>query len=132
MTPSVRKRRSVPCRIGEANPPGIFSKAKCVFVSLAGSEYHHANRLQPAAETSTSSQSTRSAVDMASRRADQVEPVYPLLRTCAISTHHALVPLQVPRPLCSVETGTTLEPDSSSAATRKLRGQIFRPVGDSC
>src|ERR671917_156023 len=128
----MRKRRSVPRRMGEVNPPGIFSKAKCVFVSLAESEYHRATRIQLAAATSTSSQRTRSAVDMASRCADQLEPVYSLLSTCAIPTHHALVPLQVPRPLCSVETGTTLEPDSSSAATRKLRGQIFRPVGDSC
>ena len=72
--------------------------------------------------TSASSQSTRSAVDMASRRADQVEPVYSLLRTCAISTHYALVPLHVPRPLCGAETGKTLEPDCSPAATRKPRG----------
>src|SRR5215207_2916126 len=129
MAPRVRKRRSVPCRIGEANPPGIFSKAKCVFVSLAGSEYHHANRLQPAAETSTSSQSTRSAVDMASRRADQVEPVYSLLRTCAISTHYALVPLRVPRPLCGVETGKTLQSECSPAATRKPRGGPHHPAG---
>src|SRR5215218_9280997 len=97
MALSKRKRRSVPRRIGEVNPPGIFSKAKCVFVSLTGSEYHHANRAQPDAATRTSSQSTRSAVDKASRRADQLEPVYCLLRTCAIPTHHALVPPQVSR-----------------------------------
>src|SRR5215210_5770507 len=97
MAPIVRKRRRVPRRIGEANPPGIFSKAKCVFVSLAGSEYHHANRPQPDAATRASSQSTRSVVDKASRRTDQLEPVYCLLRTCAMPTHHALVPLQVPR-----------------------------------
>src|SRR5918995_5619668 len=107
MALSKRKRRSVPRRIGEANPPGIFSKAKCVFVSLAGSEYHQANRIQPAAATRASSQSTRSVVDKASRRADHLESVYCLLRTCAIPTHHALVPLhvQVPRSHCSADTG---------------------------
>src|SRR5918998_2153506 len=121
MAPSKRKRRSVPRRIGEANPPGIFSKAKCVLFSLAGSEYHQANRLQPAAATRASSQSTRSVVDKASRRADQLEPVYCLLRTCAIPTHHALVSLQVLRSLGSAETGKTLERDRSSAATRRPR-----------
>src|SRR5215204_5625058 len=129
MAPNMMKRRSVACRVGEANPPGIFSKAKCVFISLAGSEYHHANRLQLAAETTASSQSARSAVDMASRRADQLEPVNSLPRTCAIRTHHALVP--PPRPLCGVEIEKTLAPDCSAAATRRPRvGRIYRPVGE--
>src|SRR5687768_16373893 len=133
MAPRVRKTRGVPCRIGEANPPGIFSKAKCVFVSLAGSEYHHANRLQPAAETNTSSQSTRTVVDMASRRADQVEPVYSLLRTYAISTHYALVPLPGPR-----RTVALRPPRRSSQIARRQPPEslgvvnIFRPVADSC
>src|SRR5215210_1347592 len=121
MAPIVRKRRSVPRRIDEANPPGIFSKAKCVFVSLAGSEYHQANSPQPAAATRASSQSTRSVVDKTSRRADQLEPVYCLLRTCAIPIHHALVLLQVPRSLCSTEIGKILELDCSLAANRRFR-----------
>src|SRR5215216_4850855 len=131
MALSKRKRRSVPRRIGEANPPGIFSKAKCVFVSLAGSEYHHANRPQLAAATRASSQSTRSVVDTARRRADQLEPVYCLLRTCAIPTHHALVPLQVqvPRSLCSAETGKILERDCSLAGTRRPRAAHNFPAG---
>src|SRR5829696_6395283 len=113
MAPRTRKRRSVPRRIGEANPPRIFSKAKCVFVSLAGSEYHQAKRIQPAAATRASSQSARSVADRASRRADQLEPAYCLRRTCAIPTHHALVPPQVHvhvfRSLCSAETEKTLD-----------------------
>src|SRR3712207_9291410 len=91
MAPITTKRRRVPRRTGEAKPPGIFSKAKCVFVSLAGSEYHCANRLQPAAATTTSSQSTRSAVDMTKRRTDQPDVVYCFLRTCAIPTHQVVV-----------------------------------------
>src|SRR5215208_7565667 len=109
MAPCIRKRRSVPLRIGEANPPGIFSKAKCVFVSLAGSEYHHVKSIQLAAATSMSNQSVRSAVDIASRRTDQLDVVYCRLRTCAIPTHHALVPPS--HPLSCFETGKTLQRD---------------------
>src|SRR5918994_3025669 len=135
MAPSKRKMRSVPRRIGEANPPGIFSKAKCVFVSLAGSEYHQAKRIQPAPATRASSQSARSVVDRASRRADQLEPAYCLLRTCAIPTHHALVPLHVHvhvhvlRSLCSAGTEKTLEIDRSLADTRRLRAAQVLPAG---
>src|SRR5829696_3824330 len=108
MAPIMRKRRRVPRRIDEENPPGIFSKAKCVFVSLAGSEYHQAKRIQPAVATRASSQSARSVVDRASRRAPQLEPAYCLRRTCATPTYPALVPPQVHvhvfRSLCSTET----------------------------
>src|SRR5215203_4344462 len=129
MAPRRRKRRSVPRRIGEANPPGIFSKAKCVFVSLAGSEYHQANRLQPAAATRASSQSTRSVVGKASRRADQLEPVYCLLRTCAIPTHHALVPLQVSRSLCSAQTGIPLSQIARRQPPEDLGAAQILPAG---
>src|SRR5215218_10819684 len=119
MAPIMRKRRRVPRRIGEANPPGIFSKAKCVFVSLAGSEYHRAIRLQLAAAISTSSQSMRSAVDMARRRTDQLDVVYCLLMTCAIPSHHVLVPLS--RVLYSVEPDKALQSDCLLAAARTPR-----------
>src|SRR5215218_2669990 len=134
MALSKRKRRSVPRRIGEVNPPGIFSKAKCVFVSLTGSEYHHANRAQPDAATRTSSQSTRSVVDKASRRADQLEPVYCLLRTCAMPTHHALVPLHVLRSLGSAATGKDCRARLLVGSYPKTlgRSRSSRPVGVSC
>src|SRR5215217_1450973 len=119
MAPMTRKRRSVPRSIGEANPPGTFSKAKCVFVSLAGSEYHHANRVQLAAATTMSNQSMRSEVDTASRRTDQLDVGYCRLRTCAILNHHVLAPS---RTLSCVETGRTLQPDCLLAATRRSLG----------
>jgi hypothetical protein len=62
----------------------------------------------------------RSAVDMASRRADQLEPVICLFRTCAIPTYQ--IPVLLPRALCSVETGKTLEPDCSWVATGRPQG----------
>src|SRR5215213_3083920 len=119
MAPIIRKRRRVPRRTGEAKPPGIFSKAKCVFVSLARSEYHRATRLQLAAASSTSSQSMRSAVDIASRRTDQLDVVSCLLRTCAIPPHHALGPRS--NPPTNVEPGKILRPDRSLAAARGHR-----------
>src|SRR5215213_1873197 len=129
MAPIIRKWRRVPRRIGEANPPGIFSKAKCVFVSLAGSEYHHANRPQPDAATTASSQSTRSVVDKASRRTDELELVYCLLRTCAMPTHHALVPLQVPRSLCSAETGRLSSSIAHWQPPKDLKAAQVFPAG---
>jgi hypothetical protein len=57
--------------------------------------------------------------------------VYCLLRTCAIPTHHALVPLhvQASRSLCSAETGKILERDCSLAGTRRPRATQNFPAG---
>src|SRR5918993_3596938 len=119
------KRRSVPRRIGEAKPPGIFSKAKWVLFSLAGSEYHDVNRLQLAAAINTRSQSPIPARVTVSRRGDQPVSEYRLLRTCAIIIHRALVLLPcariAPRPVGRPSQISPSQPTEDSRAVQVLR-----------